>query len=150
MKYKVLCRIEMIVLPKKIQKLTILMSFNFIQSSPSAMSASLALLNRIKSLENQKKRTNQITSTAIKVAAAAANSAAISSGQIYANPPSNVNNQNMNNSYRLANSAQKHSQNGLTVYEQIEANRSPSPMQSPSQNRRNVGKFERFFTCFTI
>lgn len=49
------------------------------------MSASLALLNRIKSLETQKKRNYQLSSTAFKAAATATNSAAISSGQIYGN-----------------------------------------------------------------
>lgn len=115
-----------------------------IKSSPSAMSASLALLNRIKSLENQKKRTNQITSTAIKAAAAAASSAAISSTQIYGNTTAS-------NSYRLGSSPPKHSQNGLIVYEQQNmndvSNRSISPMQSPSQNRRS-GKIERFQIFF--
>lgn len=110
--------------------------------SPSAMSASLALLNRIKSLENQKKRTNQITSTAIKAAAAAASSAAISSTQLYGNAPAA-------SSYRLTSSPPKHSQNGLIVYEQQNvndvSNRSVSPMQSPAQNRRS-GKIERFLT----
>ena len=106
------------------------------------MSASLALLNRIKSLETQKKRNNQLSSTAIKAAAAAASSsAAIPSTQLYGNVP--------NHSYRTASSSQRNSgYNQLNTsgnlntsdhqYNENFATRDVSPMASPSSERRSA------------
>ncbi len=113
----------------------LLIRFNL--SSPSAMSASLALLNRIKSLETQKKRSNQLSSTAIKVAAAAASSAAISSSQLYGNIP--------NSSYRTP--THQHytgynQTNTLNVSDQQNELGNHSASQSPTSDRRSA-KFNR-------
>lgn len=98
------------------------------------MSASLALLNRIKSLENQKKRNNQLSSTAIKAAAAAATSAAIPSTPLY----------NSSNTYRAPPQKNSLSQGSLNneFHSNDGLNRSASPLPSPSPERRG-GKFNR-------
>jgi len=100
------------------------------------MSASLALLNRIKSLETQKKRNNQLTSTSIKAVAAATNSAAISSSQLYGNIP-NSPFKTLTHQYNTGYN-QYHS-----LYEKQNELASNSASQSPISDRRSA-KFNRF------
>ena len=69
------------------------------------MSASYALINRIKTLEQQKKRNNQLSSTAIKAAAAAA--AAAASAAIQSTPNSTT----VSASYQLSNNNNTNSNN---------------------------------------
>jgi hypothetical protein len=99
------------------------------------MSASYALINRIKTLEQQKKRNNQLSSTAIKAAAAAA--AAAASAAIQSTPNSttvsasyqlsNNNNTNINNSNYISsrnnilNNNNSSSSNNLNTDFQIES-----------------------------
>lgn len=117
------------------------------------MSASYALINRIKSLEQQKKRNNQLSSTAIKAATAAA--AAAASAAIQATPISTA----VSTSYRVPNNYQRinninsTSNNNLTNDILIESMHSmninnPSPVNNPPINsspnqERKSAKFNR-------